>query len=521
MTTIDRHAGPAQTARFDSIGNALRRAALRERERIALTFGERTWTYTAFDRAANRVARRLQEAGLAPGDRLAAYGRNSDAYLLTWFGCLRAGVIHVPVNYALKPEELGYIVRQSGASAVICDPALVSNVAASEDAIGVALQGHFSGGGAAIDVLAAAEDSTIDDSPIDLSNAEEIAQILYTSGTTADPKGAVMTHGAFTAHYASCIASADLRADDRSLDALPLYHSAQMHVFMNPHLQLGATSVLIEAPEPSLVLRLIEEHRITSFFAPPTVWISLLRHDDFDRHDLSMLERIYYGASIMPVPVLEELRRRLPRARPYNLYGQSEIGPLATVLRPEEHDARPASCGRPVLNVETRVVDESMADVASGAPGEIVHRSPQLLLRYWDKPEETADAFRGGWFHSGDVAWRDDDGYLYVVDRTKDIINTGGVTVSSREVEEVLFTHPAVYEVAVIALPDPKWIEAVTAVVVLRDGAQAREEELIEHARASLASFKVPKRVIFVEALPRNTAGKLLKRELRARHASG
>jgi fatty-acyl-CoA synthase len=221
----------------------------------------------------------------------------------------------------------------------------------------------------------------------------------------------------------------------------------------------------------------------------------------------------------MPVPVLHELRARIPAARAYNLYGQSEIGPLATVLRPEEHDERPASCGRPVLNVETRVVDEEMRDVPPRVNGEIVHRSPQLLLRYWEKPEETAAAFAGGWFHSGDVAWRDEKGYLFVVDRVKDVINTGGVVVSGREVEEALFTHPAVYEVAVIALPDPKWIEAVTAVVVLRPDAQASAEALIEHARTTLAPFKVPKRVIFTDALPRNTAGKLLKRELRRTYA--
>jgi fatty-acyl-CoA synthase len=241
-----------------------------------------------------------------------------------------------------------------------------------------------------------------------------------------------------------------------------------------------------------------------------------LRHDDFDRRDLTSLRKIYYGASIMPVPVLEELRRRLPAARPYNLYGQSEIAPLATVLRPEEHDARPASAGRPVFNVETRVVDFDMNDVPCRAHGEIVHRSPQLMLGYWEKPEETARAFAGGWFHSGDVGWCDEEGYLYVVDRLKDVINTGGVVVASREVEEVLFAHPSVSEVAVIALPDPKWVEAVTAVVVVRAGFERDEAALLEHARKTLAPFKVPKRVIFAETLPRNTAGKLLKRELRA-----
>jgi fatty-acyl-CoA synthase len=438
---------------------------------------------------------------------------------LTWLGCVRAGVIHVPVNYALRSDEIGYIVRQCGASGVVCDEALSASVAASADASAARIQARFHGGRAALDMLSAALDERIDGTAIDVSNAERIAQILYTSGTTAEPKGAVMTHAAFLTHYASCMVAADMSATDRTLDALPLYHAAQMHAFFMPHVLLGATAVLIEAPEPALVLRSIEEHRITSFFAPPTVWIGLLRHDDFDRRDLTSLQRVYYGASIMPVPVLEELRRRLPAAKPYNGYGQSEIGPLATMLRPEEHDARPASAGRPVLNVETRVVDEHMNDVAPGVPGEIVHRSPQLMLRYWDKPEETAEAFEGGWFHSGDVAWRDEEGYLFVTDRVKDIINTGGVVVSSRDVEEALFTHPSVYECAVIALPDPKWIEAVTAVVVLRSGAEASEGALIEHARTTLAPFKVPKRVIFADTLPRNTAGKVLKRELRTTYA--
>jgi fatty-acyl-CoA synthase len=292
-----------------------------------------------------------------------------------------------------------------------------------------------------------------------------------------------------------------------------------MHCVMMPHLLTGATSVLIGAPIPELCLRLIQEQRITSFFAPPTVWISLLRHPDFERRDLTSLRKIYYGASIMPLPVLEELRGRLPAARPYNLYGQSEIAPLATVLRPEEHDERPASAGRPIINVETRIVDQEMRDVAPGTQGEIVHRSPQLLTGYWNKPEETTEAFVGGWFHSGDVGYMDEGGYLFVVDRVKDIIKSGGVVVAGREVEEVLFKHPSVSEVAVIGLPDPKWIEAVTAIVVLRPGFSPDEASLAAHARQHLAPFKVPKQFFFTATLPRNTAGKLLKRELRITYA--
>jgi fatty-acyl-CoA synthase len=346
----------------------------------------------------------------------------------------------------------------------------------------------------------------------------DLAQILYTSGTTGAPKGAMMTHRALLHEYVSAIQALDFGESDRALAALPLYHSAQMHAFTMPQLLVGADTLLIEAPLPALVLELIEGQRITSFFAPPTVWISLLRHEDFARRDLTSLRHLYYGAAIMPVPVLQELQERLPGAHPYNCYGQSEIAPLATVLRPEEHAARPASVGRPVLHVETRLVDAAMRDVPPGERGEIVHRSPQLLTGYWGKPEETAAAFAGGWFHSGDVGTMDEEGYITIVDRTKDVINTGGVLVASREVEDAILTHPAVSECAVIGLPDPRWIEAVTAVVVLRQGAQATEAALIEHARQHLAAFKLPKRVILAEELPRNTAGKLLKRQLRAMH---
>ena len=506
-------AAPGERTRRNTIGDALHRAAARFGERPALAFGDRSWRYRELDAAADRIAHGLHALGLRHGERVAAYGRNSDAYLLLWLGTVRAGLVHVPINYALTDGELRYIVEQSGAGAVIADEALEANLGPVRELGAVRLFGRFEGGGR-FDVLATAQDPApvALDLPLDEG---DIAQILYTSGTTALPKGAVLTHRAILAQYQSCIYDLEFRGDDKALAALPLYHTAQMHAFTMPQLLIGAMTVLIPAPVPEQVLALIEQHRITSFFAPPTVWISLLRHPDFDRRDLGCLVNLYYGASIMPVPVLHELRARLPKVRAFNCYGQTEIAPLATVLRPEEHDARPASCGRPALNVETRVVDPEMRDVPPGSQGEIVHRSPQLLLGYWNKPAETAEAFAGGWFHSGDVGFFDEAGYLFIVDRIKDVIKTGGIQVASREVEEALFSHPAVSEVAVIALPDPKWIEAVTAVVVLRPGMRATEDELVAHARQSLAPFKLPKRVIFADNLPRNTAGKLLKRELR------
>jgi fatty-acyl-CoA synthase len=504
----------------NTIADALSRAARRYGDGTALHFADRTWSFAGLYHAAGRVAAHLLAAGLAPGDRVAAYGRNSDAYLILYLACCRGGFIHVPINYALVGRELRYILENSGARALFVDPSLAD--LADEvltDMPPLALHGTTFGGEAA-DILTIAHDASLE-VPADLGEGiqpEDLVQLLYTSGTTAAPKGAMMSHRALLAEYTSCIIELGFSSADRALAGLPLYHSAQMHVFTVPQFLVGATTWLVETPAPASCMKLMEDNAITSFFAPPTVWISLLRAPEFDRHDLSSLQYVYYGASIMPVPVLQELRERLPGAAPFNCYGQSEIGPLATVLYPEEHADRPASAGRPIYNVETRLVDEEMRDVAPGEQGEIVHRSPQLLSGYWEKPEATAEAFAGGWFHSGDVGVMDEAGYITVVDRTKDIIKTGGTMVASREVEEVLFTHPAVHEVAAIALPHPKWVEAVTAVIVKREGAEVSEEELHAFAAENLAPFKLPKAVIFVDELPRNTAGKILKRELRDTH---
>jgi len=500
----------------NTIGAALNRSARKHADRLALAFHDREWRYADLNRAVNRVANALLGAGLAPGDRLAVYGKNSDAYVIAWLAATRAGLVHVPVNYALTADELGYILEQSGAAGLLSDLSLAENVAAATEGMTLPLTGTLhAGGDSGFDVLATATGEGSADEPEVAVEGASLAQLLYTSGTTAAPKAAMMTHQALLAEYMACMVELDIKGDEPMLAALPLYHSAQMHVFLMPALLLGAPVHLREAPLPQDCLAQISRQGIVSFFAPPTVWISLLRHPDFERSDLSRLKKAYYGASIMPVPVLEELRQRIPGVGLYNCYGQSEIAPLATVLRPEEHDERPASAGRPILTVETRIVDAEMNDVAPGEHGEIVHRSPQLLTGYWDKPEMTEEAFLGGWFHSGDVGYFDEAGYLYVVDRIKDVINTGGVVVASREVEEGLFKHPAVSEVAVIGLPDEKWIEAITAVVVLKEGETASEEALIAHAKGVMAPYKVPKRVLFVDALPKSTAGKILKRHLR------
>jgi fatty-acyl-CoA synthase len=348
----------------------------------------------------------------------------------------------------------------------------------------------------------------------------DVLQIVYTSGTESSPKGAMLTHDAVLWQYVSCVINAEIHVDDLALHSLPLYHCAQLDVFFGPAVYVGSTNIITAKPTPDNLLPLMQRFGVTSFFAPPTVWIALLRSPLMDAEKLSTLAKGYYGASIMPVEVLRELASRLPRVRLWNLYGQTEIAPLATLLGPEDQLRKPGSCGRAVIHVETRVVDEQMNDVQSGGEvGEIVHRSPHLMLGYFNDEERTRAAFESGWFHSGDLATIDDEGFITVVDRKKDMIKTGGENVASREVEEMVYRLSAVSEVAVIGLPDPKWVEAVTAVIVVKLGQSLSEEEVLAHCQQHMAGFKCPKRVIFTDTLPKNPSGKLLKRELRQLHA--
>ncbi|MFI9123742.1 fatty acyl-CoA synthetase [Streptomyces bikiniensis] len=493
-----------------TVDGILRASARRVPDRTALRYADRSWTYAELDAAVSTAAAVLREAhhgiGLPEYARVAAYGHNSDAYLIAFLACARAGLIHVPVNHHLTGDDLAYVLEQSDSSLVLADPALADRIPA-----GFPVKPLRDAPGSLLDALAEPETYDTD------RDARDLAQLLYTSGTTALPKGAMMTHLALAHAYASAVEALDLHEDDRPVHALPLYHSAQMHVFLLPYLAVGAENTLVDGPDPAVLFDLVEAGRADSLFAPPTVWIALAGHPEFATRDLSALRKAYYGASIMPVPVLERLRARLPELRFYNCFGQSEIGPLATVLGPDEHEGRMDSCGRPVRHVEARVVDENGDDVPDGTPGEIVYRSPQLCKGYWNKPEETRAAFRKGWFHSGDLAVRDAEGYYTIVDRVKDVINSGGVLVASRQVEDALYTHPGVAEAAVIGLPDERWVEAVTAVVVPRG--EVTETELLAHAREKLPRFKAPKRVHFLPELPRNASGKILKRELRDRFA--
>jgi fatty-acyl-CoA synthase len=518
--------GAVRHAREQSIGDVLRRSARRFADRTAIRCGDTLWTYGQLDALCNRLGRGLIRLGAAKGDRIAVLARNSHAFVAMRFALARIGAVLVPINFMLNPEEIRFILASSGAKILAVGPEFVETGRAAA-ATGCAVRSFVWLPGEERSEPPA-DITTFDDlldadasAPGIAVDGRDLAQIIYTSGTESLPKGAMLSHDAVMWQYVSCIVDGGMSDDDLVLHALPLYHCAQLDVFLGPAIYLGATSVVTGKPVPDLILSLIEAHGVTSFFAPPTVWIGMLRSPAFDRTNLSSLRKGYYGASIMPVEVLLELQRRLPQVRLWNFYGQTEIAPLATVLKPEDQLRKAGSAGKPALNVETRVVNAMMEDVSPGEIGEIVHRSPHLLSGYYDAPDKTAAAFAGGWFHSGDLATVDDEGYITVVDRLKDMIKSGGENVASREVEETIYRLPQVSEVAVIGLPDPRWIEAVAAVIVVKAGQTLAADAVVKHCAQSMAHFKVPKCVIFVDNLPRNPSGKLLKRELRQRYLNG
>jgi fatty-acyl-CoA synthase len=407
--------------RRQTLADLLHRSAKRAPDKTAIICGNTRWSYADFDAVCDRLAAGLAARGVGKGDRVAILSRNSHAFAALRFALARLGAVLVPINFMLKPEEAAFILEHAGAEVMATDSGLadVARAAASlytgvRELIWLPSEENTdpAPGMIAFDELF----SNTEPPQVDLAGGD-IAQFVYTSGTESLPKGAMLTHDAVIWQYVSCAVDAEIGRSDLALHALPLYHCAQLDAFLGPAIYVGGTNVITAKPTPDNLLPLIERHRVTSFFAPPTVWISLLRSPLFDHTDLSSLRKGYYGASIMPVEVMREMAKRMPNVRLWNLYGQTEIAPLATMLGPDDQLRKPGSCGRAVLNVETRVVDDEMRDVAPGETGEIVHRSPHLMLGYFHDDERTTAAFEGGWFHSGDLATVDADGYIYVVDR--------------------------------------------------------------------------------------------------------
>jgi fatty-acyl-CoA synthase len=451
-------------ARQQTLGDLPRRTARRFPDKPALVDGDTRLSFAELDAVVDRTAGALHELGLRKGDRLALLSHNCWQFAVLSFATARIGVVLVPINFMLGADEIAYILDHSEASVFVVEDALVETGQAAVEASSGTVRAT-----AALCIHDAAPAGSLSEqwtdaqawfdhdgpAPEVLVGDDDPVRLMYTSGTESRPKGAMLSSRSLMWQYVSCVVDGGMEADDVEVHSLPLYHCAQLDCFLGPDIYLGATSVIVPAPDPATLLRTIETERVTKLFAPPTVWISLLRAPEFDSTDLSSLRKGYYGASAMPVEVLHEIRERLPEVRLWNFYGQTEMAPLATILGPEEQLSHAGSAGRAALNVETLVVDDQDNPVPPGTVGEIVHRSPHAMLGYYKDEARTAEAFRNGWFHSGDLGVLDEDGRLAVVDRKKDMIKTGGENVASREVEEAIYQLEGVAEVAVFGVDHP------------------------------------------------------------------
>lgn len=504
------------------IADMLRRARYHHPDKLAVIFGDKSLTYTQLEDECNRVANALRAIGVQKYDRVAILAHNTLHHAMTWFGCCKIGAVYLAINYMLRGKDIAFCINHSESTVFIVEDALYDLVKDVLDDIPTVktLLWSNQGSGAEpasdrfIDFDKWAGDYSVDEPEANL-HIEDPCQMTYTSGTESLPKGVIISNQALMSHYMGAIIDGQYDEDDVSINALPIYHCAQRDVFMNPVFWLGGTNILM-GPDLTQILKNIEKYKATMFFAPPTVWIGLLRHPDFDKTDLSSLKKLYYGASIMPVEILRELIERLPGTRIYNYYGQTELAPYHTILKAKDALTKLGSAGMGGLNMETRLEDEDGKEITrEGVPGEICGRGPHALIMYFKEPEKTEEVMKGGWFHSGDIGILDSDRYITVADRKKDMVKTGGENVSTREVEEVIYLDKRVQEVAVIGLPHQKWVEAVTAVVVPKQGEIITEEEILHLCHRELATFKCPKGVIFLEALPKTPTGKILKREMR------
>lgn len=511
-------------ARRNTLADLLARTAARFPGKLALVYQEERITYQDLNQLVNQTAHVFVEDGVKQGAMVAVLSRNSMDFAIVNFALARIGAVMVPINYMLQTGEIAYILAHAGITEVVVSTefAMRMDDSIAEAGLNAVIRNRYLMD--TVDVPQWFEHYTAlrvqrkhapsETIEVDIHD-DDVAHVLYTSGTESRPKGVMLTHANLISEYVSCIVDGCMEARDVAVHALPLYHSAQLHCFLGPLVYLGATGIILGQAAPDGILETVERERVTQLFCPPTVWIALLRHPDFSARDLSTLEKCYYGAAIMPMEVLKELSQRLPNARFWNFYGQTEVAPLATALQPEDQLRKLGSAGRPTLNVETKIVDENGMEVPPGVIGEIVHRTAHAMKGYLNDPEKTAEAFQCGWFHSGDLGIIDEEGYLTVIDRKKDMIKSGGVNVSSREVEETIYQLDGVSEVAVIGIEDSYWIEAVTAVIVPKNGAQLDANTVIQFCKEKLAKFKVPKHVVLVDSLPKNPSGKVLKRDLR------
>jgi len=506
------------------IADMIRRSRYHFPDKTALIFRDISLTYTELEDQCNQVANALAALGVKKYDRVAILAHNTHHHVLTWLGCAKLGAIYLAVNYLLRDDNIAFCINHSESVVFIIEDSLypqVKDVMAKMPSVKHLIWSNQGAGEAPplgfinFDEWFAAAPKT---EPDVILRIEDPAQMTYTSGTESLPKGVIISNQALIAEYLGAIIDGKYEAGDININALPIFHCAQRDVFMNPIFWIGGTNILMP-PNPGQILAAIEKYRATMFFAAPTVWIAILRHPDFDKYDLSSLTKCNYGASIMPVEILREMLQRFPKAGVYNYYGQTELAPYHTILKAEDAMTKLGAAGMAGLHMETRIEDPDGLEISQVAvSGEICGRGPHAMTMYFKDPDKTEAVMAGGWFHSGDLGVIDDDRYVTVVDRKKDMIKTGGENVASRKVEEAIYLHPAVEEVAVVGVDHPRWVEAVVAVVKVKTSFTVTEDELLEHCRKHLAGFESPKKIVFVDELAKTPSGKILKRMMREQY---
>lgn len=507
-------------------GDQLARHARKIPDIPALRFAGTSRSYRVLDERVSRLTNALRTRGVGPGDRVAVLGLNSMEMVEAFLAPSRLGAIGVPINFRLAAAEIAYLLEDSGAVAAVVDARFASVLNEARRWVPGLRTCLVIGGGDGEDgedyqrALGEA-DPECDEVVVD---EREPAYIMYTSGTTGRPKGAVLTHYNLMLHAFSVSMHQGMSGDDRvALNGAPLFHVAGLSSYLMCLLP-GGTFVITPSGgfDPVASVELLARERVSTCFFVPAQWQAICALPNIARYDLSALRQIAWGAAPASTTLLRTMIETFPQASVSTAFGQTECSPVTCVLRGEDAIRKIGSVGTPILNVEVRVVDEDMNDVAPGEVGEIVYRGPTVMKEYWNKPKETAEAFAGGWFHSGDLVRQDEDGYFYVVDRKKDMIISGGENIYCAEVENVLAAHPRVADVALIGVPHPTWGEAPLAVIVPTDPALPPTAEEIEaFARTQLAGYKCPKEIAVVAELPRNAGGKVLKTELRTMHSDG
>ncbi len=473
----------------------------------AIRLGEAELSYGALDDGSARLATLLREKGVGPGDRVGVMLPNVPEFPIAYYGVLRAGAIVVPMNVLLKRREIAFYLEDSGAELLLawhgfcaeaCDGAADANVELIE-----VEPGSFAETLEQLDPTVGLAETAEDDTAV----------ILYTSGTTGKPKGAELTHANLARNAdVSARTTSEIGAGDVVLGALPLFHSFGQTVAMNASLSVGACLTLVPKFDPGEALATMQRDGVTHFYGVPTMYGALLHHPERESFDTSALRICITGGASMPVEVLRGFEDAFG-AKVMEGYGLSETSPVACSNHPDK-ERKAGSIGTPIEGVEMRVVNESDEPVAQGEVGEIVIRGHNIMKGYWQRPEATEEAMRGGWFHSGDMARVDEDGFFYIVDRKKDLIIRGGYNVYPREVEEVLYEHPKIREAAVVGVPHDQWGEEIGAAVVLHDDEELSPEEISAYVKDRIAAYKYPRLVWLIDELPKGPTGKILKREI-------